>query len=73
MLIADFRKLKGTALTCAAVKSMLGFVKIFQLIQSCKRDGAFLFRLKGGEKDQSMPFPQLSSTQTAANTSPMEY
>ena len=52
MLIADFRKLKGTALTCAAMTCMLGFVKIFQLIQSCKQDGASHFRLKGGEQDQ---------------------
>jgi hypothetical protein len=49
MLIADFRKLKGTALTRAVVTWMLSFVKICQPIQNYKQDRASHFRLKGGD------------------------
>jgi len=59
MLIADFRKLKGTALMCAAVTCILGFVKIFQLIQICKQDGDSHFRLKGGEQDKKYVLPPI--------------
>jgi hypothetical protein len=47
MLIADFRGLEGTALTCASMTWICD-----QLIQSCKQDGASHFYLKGREQDQ---------------------